>query len=248
MKTYKNIVIILILTCSINLIAQQDSQYTQYMYNTMIVNPAYTGTSNSIRINSIFRNQWLGLEGAPKTYTLSVSSPLGNNIGLGFSAVTDQIGPYRKTNASVNFAYRLRLNHDDLRLSLGIKTGVGFFNLEYNDFVKRDPNDLYLQEFPTEASPYVGVGAYLYSDTWYIGLSMPNFVKSPYSSSETITVDGKSIHAYFIGGYVFDLGERIKLKPTTLLKYVRGSSLAIDVSLNAIILDFIWLTPSKLQL
>ncbi|NQX81389.1 MAG: type IX secretion system membrane protein PorP/SprF [Flavobacteriaceae bacterium] len=234
MKSLRLIMIIIFIV-NMNVIAQQDSQYTQYMYNTIVVNPAYAGTSGLTSINAIYRSQWVGLEGAPNTQTFSVNSPLGEKIGMGLSGVNDIIGPSKETTIFVDFAYRLKMNNDDLTLSLGLKAGVGFFNIDYNMLNIYNPNDEYFQGNSKQISPKLGVGTYLYSSKWYIGLSSPNMISYDYYSNNTKKIEISNTHYHLIGGYVFNMNRKFKLKPAALIKYVKGAPLSVDMSVNMMV-------------
>ncbi|NQX81641.1 MAG: type IX secretion system membrane protein PorP/SprF [Flavobacteriaceae bacterium] len=234
MRNFK-IIILFVFVSNMNIVAQQEAQYTQYMYNTMIVNPAYTGTNGHTRINAIYRNQWVGLEGAPETQTFSISSPLGKNTGLGLSGINDIIGPSRETTLFGNFAYKLILNRKNLTLSLGLKLGIGFLNIDYDELNIYNTNDSFFQGKTKQTSPKIGIGTYLYSDKWYIGLSAPSMINQKYFSDNTRRIETSKFYLHLIGGYVFDINEKIKLKPTTLIKYIKGTPLSIDVSVNTMI-------------
>ncbi|NQX80433.1 MAG: type IX secretion system membrane protein PorP/SprF [Flavobacteriaceae bacterium] len=215
--------------------SQQDAQYTQYMYNTIIVNPAYAGSSGMASFNAIYRTQWLGLEGAPVTQTFSISSPFGSKIGIGLSGTNDIIGPSKQTTFLADFAYKLKLNNKGLYLSMGVKAGVDMLKVDYTEIKIKDTNDEYLQENMNKVSPKVGIGLYLYSKKWYMGASAPSIISTNFYSGENVSIKTAKLHMYFIGGYVFDIDREFKLKPTSLIKYVQGSPLSIDLSLNMMI-------------
>ena len=233
----KNVIIIVIFVASCNLYSQQDSQYTQYMYNTIIVNPAYAGSIDRTSINAVHRTQWSGLESAPTTQTFSISTPFGDKIGFGISGTNDVIGPSRQSTFLVDFAYKLTLNDSGLLLSLGTKIGVGIIDVDYGDLDIYDPSDVTLLTDVKKTSPKAGVGAYLYSKKWYLGLSTPNLLKSNSYSSENSSVETTKTHLYFIGGYVFDINENFKFKPAALMKYVKGAPVSVDLSANTMIFD-----------
>ena len=136
----KTILVILILLTASEINAQQDPQYTQYMYNMNVINPAYAGYSDATSVGILYRNQWEGLEGAPKTATMNIHFPAGKNVGLGFSAISDEIGPVSETNLYIDFSYTLNLNNDN-RLAFGIKAGGTFHDIGLVDLALIDPND-----------------------------------------------------------------------------------------------------------
>ena len=110
--------------------AQQESQFTQYMYNTGTINPAYVGSHGTLDVVSLYRNQWTGLNGAPKTLNLTGGSPIGEHIGLGISFIQEEIGPSEESTMVADFSYTISLQ-DDLKLAFGIKAGINLLNIDY---------------------------------------------------------------------------------------------------------------------
>ncbi len=223
--------------------AQQDSQYTQYMYNTQVVNPAYAGSREVLSFGLLGRTQWVSLEGSPETGTFTVNSPVGHydNMGLGLSIVYDRIGPAVESNVVVDYAYSIRFLND-AKLAFGLKAGIDMLNVDYSKLTIFDPNDPYFQNnVDNKLQPQVGAGMYYYTDKFYVGLSVPNFLNTKHydeSSLENADVNDIAIerlHYFFIAGYVFDLNENLKFKPATLFKYVSGSPLQWDMSANFLI-------------
>lgn len=211
--------------------AQQDAQFTQYMYNTINVNPAYAGSRGAMSIFALHRAQWVGLDGAPVTNVGSINTPLNNsNLGLGVSFISDKIGPTNETTISADLAYNLPVS-TAFKLSFGIKGTANLFNLDPS---KLDPaeNDPTLQNFNNKFSPNIGAGLYLHSDKAYLGLSVPNFLESNRYDDNEVAVFRERVNYYFIGGYVFDLNSSIKFKPAFLSKLVAGAPLQVDVSSN----------------
>ncbi|HLO73730.1 MAG TPA: type IX secretion system membrane protein PorP/SprF [Flavobacterium sp.] len=228
-------VIPILLLCLANaLFAQQDPQYTNYMYNTMNVNPAYAGTKEVMSILGMYRAQWVGLDGAPVTSTFSLHSPIGvSNMGLGLSFVNDQIGPSDENTISIDFSYRL--NFDDLStLALGIKTTANLLNVDYTKLSIYDPTDPQFQNnIDNRFSPNFGAGAYWYSDHHYVGLSVPNFLETKhYDDNDMTSLAKEKMHYYLMAGYVFDLTSDIKMKPAFLSKVVAGAPLQLDMTAN----------------
>ena len=214
--------------------AQQDSQYTQYMYNTVTVNPAYAGTRGSLSMTGLYRNQWVGLKGAPETLNFSLNSPIGvRGVGLGLGFTSDKLGPSTESLITADFSYTIQVA-EELNLSFGIKGGISLFSLDPNKLNIYNPNDYDLTR-ENSASPVVGGGLYLHSNRWYLGLSSPNFLETDHYDDIKVSTATEKSHIYFIGGYVFDLSNSIKLKPAVLVKAVSGAPLAIDISANALI-------------
>ncbi|HLV15082.1 MAG TPA: type IX secretion system membrane protein PorP/SprF [Xanthomarina sp.] len=239
MHNFISKIIVLILFVSVlsglePLQAQQDSQYTQYMYNTVTVNPAYAGTRGSLSMTGLYRNQWVGLDGAPETLNFSINSPIGvQGIGLGLSFTSDKIGPSSESLISADFSYTIQVA-DALKLSFGIKGGISLFSLDPNKLTIYNPNDHDLRN-DHSTSPVIGGGLYLHTQSWYLGLSSPNFLETKHYDDIAISTATEKLHVYFIGGYVFDISNSLKLKPAVLAKAVSGAPLAIDISANALI-------------
>ena len=212
--------------------AQQDPQYTQYMYNMNIINPAYAGSKGFTSIGILGRTQWVGVDGAPQTATLSINGPVGKNVGLGFSVIHDEIGPVKEDNAYVDFSYTLNLSEED-KLAFGIKAGATFLNIR--EFTTVDPDPLNAPI--SQVAPNFGVGVMYYNERFYAGLSVPNFIESRYLDQKNGIYSSASekAHIFLTSGYVFDLDENLKLKPSTMLKAASGAPLSIDLSLNLLV-------------
>ncbi len=214
--------------------AQQDSQYTQYMYNAINVNPAYAGSRGVLSIFGLYRTQWVGLEGAPQTASFSANSPINNsNLGVGASLVNDKIGPTNETTISADISYTLQTS-PDFKLSFGIKGSANLFNLDISKLNPETQGDPQFQDLDNKFSPNVGAGVYWHSDKAYIGLSVPNFIETKKFDDNDYAIYKSKINYYLMGGYVFDLDklQYIKFKPATLVKMVEGAPLQVDVSAN----------------
>lgn len=233
MKKIKILIGIFVLVLSSSTIfAQQDPQYTQYMYNMNIINPAYAGSTGFTSIGLLGRTQWVGVDGAPQTATLSINGPVGNNLGLGFSVIHDEIGPVKEDNVDVDFSYTLNLS-DENKFAFGIKAGATFLNVR--EFTTVDPDPL---NAPVSLiTPNFGVGLMYYNDHFYAGLSVPNFIESRYLDKENgiSSTASEKAHIFLTSGYVFDLDENLKLKPSTMLKAAQGAPLSVDLSLNLLV-------------
>ncbi|SEO01936.1 type IX secretion system membrane protein, PorP/SprF family [Flavobacterium sp. CF108] len=214
--------------------AQQDSQYTQYMYNAINVNPAYAGSRGVLSIFGLYRTQWVGLDGAPETASFSANSPINNsNLGVGLSLVNDKIGPTNETTISADISYTLQTS-PDFKLSFGIKGSANLFNLDISKLNPETQGDPQFQDLDNKFSPNVGAGVYWHSDKAYIGLSVPNFIETKKFDDNDYAIYKSKINYYLMGGYVFDLDklQYIKFKPATLIKLVEGAPLQVDVSAN----------------
>ncbi|MDF0705585.1 type IX secretion system membrane protein PorP/SprF [Muricauda sp. 81s02] len=245
LKRYRkqSLSIVVLLFAIATSLAQQDPQYTQYMYNTQVVNPAYAGNREVLSFGLLGRTQWVSLEGSPESGTFTVNSPIGlyDNMGLGLSIVYDRIGPAVESNIVVDYSYSIKLSYQT-KLSMGLKAGLDMLDVDYTKLNIFNPNDPHFQNsVDNKLQPQIGAGLYLNTDRFYAGLSVPNFLNTKHydeSSLENTDVESIAIerlHYYFITGYVFDLNTNLKFKPAALVKYVSGSPLQWDLSANFLI-------------
>ena len=237
--------ILLILLGTVSVKAQQDPQYTQYMYNTQVINPAYAGSRDALSFGLLYRTQWVGLDGAPKTVTFSGDTPIGSldNMGLGLSIVHDELGPATESNIVVDYSYTINTSDVD-ELSFGLKAGIDILDVDYtklNIFDETDPR--FQDNVDNKLQPQIGAGVYYNTDRFYAGLSVPNFLTSKHYDESSLmnpdiqTVAAERLHYFLIAGYVFDLSDNLKFKPATLVKAVSGSPLQVDVSANFLLYD-----------
>jgi len=241
MNIKKVITIVAVLLLTVSVKAQQDPQYTQYMYNMNIVNPGYAGSLDYLSVNFLARTQWVGIDGAPKTITLGVHSPVGKRVGLGLSLIADKLGPVEEQNLYGDFSYTLQLSERG-KLALGLKAGVTLFKADLNSLVSylTEANDpLFIDHNINKALPNFGVGAFYYTDRFYIGLSIPNLLETLHfeRSGGQLTKAVESKHYFLTSGYVFKLTETIKFKPSTMIKIANNTPLSVDVSANFLFND-----------
>ena len=240
-------IIILILLGIFSSNAQQDPQYTQYMYNTQIVNPAYAGSREALSFGLLYRTQWVGFEGAPKTGTFTVNSPIGglDKMGLGLSIVRDELGPSIESNINIDYSYSIHTS-DQAKLSFGLKAGFDILDVDFTKLNIADPGDVFENNIDNKIQPQIGAGVYYNTEKFYMGLSVPNFLTTKHFDKSTIedlnnsgifgaATAAERLHYFLIAGYVFDLNENLKFKPATLVKAVSGSPLQWDVSGNFLI-------------
>lgn len=223
--------------------AQQDPQYTQYMYNMSVLNPAYaTDDNTTINFGFLYRNQWVRSVGGPTTGTLFAHSTITDRLEGGFSIVHDQIGDVvKETNAYADITYVLPLG-DTNKLSFGIKAGATIFNTNFDGFVYSDPTpDPAFAENISRTFPNIGAGFFFFSENYYLGLSAPNLLESKHldEDSGVITEGSENIHMFFTGGYVLNFGNNNKFKPAFMAKHVGGAPLSIDLTANVLINDMV---------
>lgn len=232
-------IILFFLFSSCVLQAQQDTQFTQYMYNTTNINPAYAGSRGVMSVFGLYRTQWVGLDGAPETSSFSVNTPITNsNLGVGISVINDRIGPTNENTFSADLSYTIPVSAFS-KLSFGIKGTANLFNLDLNKLSPEHQGDRQFQDLDNKFSPNIGAGIYWHSDKAYVGLSVPNFIETNRLSDDDTAIFKEKINYYFIAGYVFNLDqyEYIKFKPTVLTKMVKGAPLQVDLSANFLFND-----------
>ena len=231
-------ILVLAMVVAIPSMAQQLPQFTQYMYNTIAINPAYAGSRETLAIVGLHRNQWLGFPGAPTTQTLSIHSPLHNEkIGLGFSFINDELGFENHVYMYGDFSYSIKLNAIS-KLAFGVKAGFTSFNFD-NKLYELNSDDLLIGRLEERWRPNVGAGVMWLWERGYLGLSAPrlinhNYTDSPYKAMERLSY-------YFTGGYVFDIGLDTKFKPAFMVKATNGAPISTDVSANFLFFEKLWL-------
>lgn len=230
------IVSIVLLATAFGAFAQQDAQYTQYMYNTLSVNPAYAGSRGVFSVLALHRSQWVGLDGAPTTQTINFHTPLSKRVGIGLSVINDEIGNGTNQDTYIDAAFSYTVpTSEEGKLSFGINAKAHLFNVDFTK-LRNYGRENNLPNIENRFSPNFGAGIYYHTQKFYAGLSVPNFLQTEYfsdsdSSSSTFLAQER-MNFYLITGYVFDLNSRLKFKPAGLVKAVKGAPLQIDVSAN----------------
>ena len=246
MESMKRIIIIIVF-CVLGIEfsnAQQLPQFTQYMYNTISINPAYAGSRDAFSIVALSRNQWAGFDGGPQTQTLSAHSPLRNEkIGLGLSLINDKAGFENFTYVYGDFSYTIK-GSDELDISFGLKAGMTYYDLAdelYNDTeVAQDP---YFDERLDRWNANFGAGVLFSTYRWYVGLAIPKIINHDRNNDPEYKAL-ETVHYYLHGGMVFDVSESVKLKPSFLFKYTQGAPISNDLTLNALFNEKFWLGAS----
>lgn len=224
--------------------AQQDPQFTQYMFNLLALNPAYAGSAERVSLKALSRHQWVGFDGAPTTQTLTMHSPLPyESLGIGGTIMRDSHGPITQYTFMADVAYRIFMG--DAKLAFGIKGGLNLFQgqfAELNPLVAGD--QVFQQNVSTKLDPQFGFGVMYYSDRYFVGLSTPKLLRTDFFTTDSLTFvssPGQRPHYFLTGGYVFDMGVYHKFKPTVLLKAVQGAPMSFDVSANFLFYEKFWL-------
>ena len=218
-----------------NVYAQQDAQFTQYMYNTINVNPAYAGSRGVTSAFVLHRTQWAGFDGAPVTNTASVHTPIGgSNFGAGLSIVNDRIGISDENNIAADISYTVKTS-EDYKLSFGLKITANLLSVDFSRLTLRKPSDYVIGQqynINSKFSPNIGAGVYYHSDKTYVGLSIPQFLETRHYNDNSIAVATEKMHFYIITGRVFDINNEVKFKPAALTKLVAGAPIQVDLSAN----------------
>lgn len=224
--------------------AQQLPQFTQYMYNTIAINPAYAGSRDALSIVGLNRNQWAGFDGGPQTQTLSVHSPLRNEqIGLGLSLINDKSGYENFTYVYADFSYTIKAS-DEVDLSFGLKAGMTYYKLAEELYNATEVNqDPYFNEKLNRWNSNFGAGVLFHSNKWYLGLSIPKLINHDLNN-DTEYAALERVHYYAIGGYVFNLNDNLKLKPSFMFKHTKGAPISTDLTANFLFHEKFWLGGS----
>ncbi|WP_411032131.1 type IX secretion system membrane protein PorP/SprF [Spongiimicrobium sp. 3-5] len=217
--------------------SQQLPQFTQYMFNTISVNPAYAGSRETLNMTALHRNQWAGLDGNPTTSTFSFHAPMKNEkVGLGISYITDQLGFENTNYVYGDFSYTIPVSYN-AKLSFGLKAGFTNYQLETPDL-----NDPFFRSTFNSWKPNFGAGLYLSSDKWYMGVSSPRILNTDLNEGEFEALERNSYYA--IGGLVLDISADIKFRPTVLSKFTNGAPASYDFTTSFLFYDKFWLGGS----
>jgi type IX secretion system PorP/SprF family membrane protein len=239
MRTLKRILFIFALAaCSSHLNAQQDAMYTHYMYNTLAVNPAYAGSRDALTATLLHRSQWVDFKGAPVTQTLTLHTPLkSRKIGLGFSAVNDQVGPVKSTAMYVDFAYILKLTEKS-RLAFGLKGGLNMMQIKLSSIALDEGTDPAFQNnVSSQLLPNFGFGMYYYRERFYAGISAPKLLENNFRTNETsgsTRIASEQRHYFLIMGTQVKLGENLEFKPTAFVKVTNAAPVEADLTASFI--------------
>lgn len=224
--------------------AQQQVMFTQYMFNGLVLNPAYAGSHESISVTALSRIQWVGIDGAPNTQTFSIHSPVpGKNVGLGAFFVRDNIGVTTQNNFYLSYAYRMQMSKGIL--SFGLQGGFSDTSVSYDELGIADSN---LSGTESTFNPNFGAGVYYLTYRFYAGASIPYILNSGSNNEGNSLPDDIETeqiqHYYVTTGTVFDLSHMVKLKPSILVKAVSGAPIEFDFNANVLFDDRLWVGVS----
>lgn len=222
----------------IDTFAQQDPHYTQYMYNMNVINPAYAGSKENLSFGLLYRKQWVEIEDAPTTFSLSGSAPVGSNVGLGLSVISDKIGPVEENNVYGDFSYTLSLGGEH-KLAFGIKAGATFHKVGLYDIGQNNPqpDDPAFSQNTSNTFLNVGTGLFYYTNKYYVAFSVPNMLKTAHLDFDGRKFGTETSHYFLTGGYVFDLNPNLKFKPFAMLKSAFNTPASLDVSTNFLYME-----------
>jgi type IX secretion system PorP/SprF family membrane protein len=227
--------------------AQQDPMLTQYMFNGLYLNPAYAGSHKYWTSTLTYRNQWVGIEGAPETAIAAVDGPIpGKNMGLGLILMHDRIGVTRQNTVIANYAYQIKTGEES-RLALGINAGISQFSAKLTDLTVWDEDKVFQNDLTSKILPRFGLGAYFYAKKYYVGVSIPTLFAYQKGVDFNFDLSRSSFmrrHYMLTAGYVFDTSKEIKIKPSVLLKYVENAPMELDINLSTVYKDMFWVGAS----
>lgn len=226
--------------------AQFEPQFTQYMYNEMFINPAYAGSREHMALTALYRNQWVGIDGAPKTQTFSAHTPLRNEkIGVGLSILHEEIGVTQDFSAFGTYAYRIPTQKGSF--AMAISGGIIHHQEQLLELKTQDQGDQSFMGTPQLTVPNMGFGTYLSTRNYYVGLSIPRMLENKVDATTGKSENKINIpywHYYLMGGYVFKLNESLKMKTTCMVKAVSGAPVVADLGAHILLSEVIWLGGS----
>jgi type IX secretion system PorP/SprF family membrane protein len=237
----------LLLLGALNVQAQQDALISQYMFNGLFINPAYAGTHDFYSATLTFRKQWVNFEGAPMTSIASVDGPIsGKNMGLGLIIMNDQIGVTRQNKVVANYSYQLKIS-DKGKLALGISAGASQYSARTSTLTVWDENDVMFTSDQTSGLiPRFGFGAYYFQDTWFAGISVPTLMAYVPNNRFSMNVNETFLQRHYLlnGGVILPVNEKIKVKPSMLVKYIPNAPMQLDLNFSVLFNDAIWVGTS----
>jgi len=231
----KALILIALLCLNANAFAQQPVQFSQYMFNDLIINPAYAGADGALSLTFVNRSQWSGIENAPTTQTLSAHTLVKNEkVGLGATVVNDKVGVHKDLTIATNYAYHLPVAERSY-LSLGLLMGFSNKRSDYQSLTGGTVNDPKIRNARIADSFFeAGAGIYFRSPKWRIGLSAPALIPHGTSINDTLSVQLDRRHFFMLSKYRFSITQNLDLEPSFLIKYLSGLPVSFDANVNAI--------------
>ena len=246
----KHILFAILSLVSIEMKAQQDPIVSQYMFNGLLLNPAYAGSHPYFSTSLLHRSQWVGWEGAPRTQVFSFQGPLPDRkSGAGLLLANDHLGVTNRTDAFLNYSYHIRFN-ENTALSLGLKGGLSFYQADFTKLIYWDPNDeIYARGKIQNVLPQFGTGAYFYSPKFYAGVSVPSILsydpREVFSIGDDVSALPRLRRHYFLtAGYAMEISPWLVAKPSLTLRYVKAGPPQADFNLNFFINRLLWVGAS----
>lgn len=240
--------LLLLLVCRTTVYSQQGPLMSHYMFNGLLLNPAYAGSKEFVSTTMLYRKQWAGIEGAPVTYNGSVHGLLKKKkLGLGALIQQDKIGVTKQTDFYGMLAYHLPVGLG--KVSIGLQAGLSNFSSEVVNLTYWDPGDkVFAYNTFSNLLPNAGLGAYYYRDLFYAGVSAPFLISydpNESSSFETSVPVHRMTRRYYVtAGGVIETEKELKFKPSMLIRYESGAPLQYDINLNMLINDIFWIGAS----
>jgi len=247
-KTIRHFLLILAVVSAGAAYSQQSSLYTMYMWNQLILNPAYAGSRDALSASLVSRHQWVGLDGAPSTQVVSIHSPLPNdNLGVGLTIENDRIGPTNNTGIWGDFSYSIPAG-EKAKLAFGLRGGVAIYQSDLRGIDNIDPDDgAFMNDVENKMLPNFGFGAYYYGDRGYVGVASPTVLENELNSFSVENTNQRGVgdrHYYLMAGYVLNMSPDsggVMFKPSTVIRMVNGAPVSFDVSAMFLIQQKFWI-------
>ena len=220
--------------------AQHNPQFTHFMFNKLLYNPAYAGNRDALAASAVYRNQWLGIEGAPVTLNFNVHTPFaGDRAGLGLSVVADKIGVVNTTFATLSYNYRVPVG-ETAKLGLGISGRIEHGRMDFNQLNGYDQgDDFIMSDVTNQMKPNFGFGVFLSDNNYYLGVSMPTVLENTLYTDSGFESVYRTL--YFMGAYIFNISEHVKFKPAALVSVNRSAPLDLDLNASFLFMDAFWI-------
>lgn len=220
--------------------AQQDPQFNQYIFNELVINPAYAGTKGVVNANAIYTTQWAGFSGSPSTQTVSIEGPATDNVGLGLHIVNDQTGVQSQQSIFGSYAYHFKIS-GKFKLSLGIAAGASYYTVDGTQIVMENPGDPAIPTYKATSLQFDSkTGLFLYSDRFFAGASVSDLLANVFKT-KNLMVATPTRQYFLTSGYVFDLSKKFKIKPSFLVKQDFNAPSNIDINVFVLYNDRFWL-------